>query len=65
MIWDKLTALSIARKALRENKSQDSIKDRLLKSTYLKNKNSKLYPEHTQLLIDKILFQAKQKENQS
>ncbi len=63
MILDKLTALSIARKALRENKSPDLIKARLLQSTYCQHPEFQSDTTRMQLLINKILVQAQQKEN--
>jgi len=62
-IVEKLAALSIARKAIRQNESRDIIKAKLLKSTYFQQDDLKSCPDRAKILIDKILIQAQLKEN--
>lgn len=63
MIVDRLAALSLARKGIRENESPDLIKAKLLESPYFQQEDLKSCPDRAKVLIDKILIQAQQQEN--
>lgn len=62
MILDKLAALSVARKAIRNNKPKELIIAELLKCNYFQNRNNDRSKSRSLAAIERIFFKAQQQE---